>query len=119
MFSNRKQLKKDRINDYISRLKQSESKISWQSINNEIEVKNHNQVAGLQFADIFATAVRKYAFEKDRFGDVETEYLKILSPFLYKHKEQIENYGLKIRGNYDFHKKTKELLREFNFKVSP
>ena len=122
IFSNRKQIKIDRINKYINILKlDKKSQIDWSTIENKIDIKNHNQIAGLQFADIFATAFRRFAFEGDRYG-VETIYMKILKPFLYKRKnqdeEKIENYGIKIRGLKisKLQAETKELiLREFKF----
>ena len=76
-------------------------------------------MAGLQFADIFATSCRRYAFEGDKYG-VETSYLKTLYQFMYKHNNKLEGYGLKIRGEYNkFHKETIVMLKEWNFKVSP
>jgi len=119
IFSSRKQLKIERVERYITSLKKQDTQIEWSVICDQIGVYNHNQRAGLQFADIFATACRRYAFEGDKFG-VETSYLKTLYPFLYKHNNKLENYGLKIRGNFlKFHKETVQMLEDWNFKVSP
>jgi len=90
VFSNRKQLEGKRIDKYIHLLKQDkEAKIEWSVINDKIKIYNQNQRAGLQFADIFATSCRRYAFEGDKYG-VETSYLKTLYPFLYKHNNKLE-----------------------------
>ena len=83
---------------------------------------NHNQLAGLQFADVFATAFRHYAFEGLALG-VDTGYAKTLKPFLYKRNGLIENYGLKTRGVElkSLNRETGKMLTEdFGFKqVSP
>ncbi len=116
VFSNRKQMKIEKIRQYLMELKEEKNiSIEWDVIGN-IDVKNHEQLAGLQFADVFATAFRRYGYEGDRLG-VETSYIKILQPFLYKHGSKIPNYGIKIRG-LNYHELTEEtiqMLKLFGF----
>ncbi len=119
IFSNRKQLKIEKIKEYLERLKSDSScRIEWSSFG-DVSVANHDQLAGLQSADVFATAFRLYAFEGRNLG-VDTGYAKTLKPFLYKRGRVIEGYGLKIRGMSDFKnldRETEKMLKEdFKFK---
>ncbi len=50
---------------------------------------------GLQLADAAAGAFFN-ALEKDKFGNTEPRYLKMISPVLYRHEGDIHGYGLKI-----------------------
>ena len=71
-------------------------------------------MAGLQFADCFATAFRKYVFEPNSFGDVEISYAKILKPFIYNKKDNYKSYGFKILGTTaNCKKETKMLLKDY------
>jgi hypothetical protein len=124
IFSNRKQMKLDVVKRYIELLKNDQScKICWEVLDQaEIIVRNHNQLAGLQFADIFATGFRKYFLEKDEFNNVETSYIKTLKNSIYSYKNKYQNYGIKIRElNWsNLHKDTKEsLISDFSFIASP
>jgi len=118
IFSNRKQLKLEKIEEYLNRLKSDKScKIDWSAFG-DVGVRNHNQLAGLQFADVFATAYRHYAFEGLSLG-VDTGYAKSLKPFFYKRAKAIEGYGLKTRGiNISSLKsETRKMLEDFGFKI--
>ena len=50
---------------------------------------------GLQLADAVAGAIFN-ALERDRFGNIESRYLKVLSPILYRYNGMHLGYGLKI-----------------------
>jgi len=117
IFSNRKQLKLEKVQEYFDSLKNNSScKIEWSAFG-QVRVVNHDQLAGLQFADVFATSFRHYAFEGLKLG-VDTGYARALKPFLYKRNGLVENYGLKTRGiNSEFlHQETKEMLvKDFEF----
>ena len=105
VFSNRKQSKVKDFITYLNKLKaETKNEIHWDSFSiDEKYIKSmpHEKRAGLQIADIFATAFRKYMFECNSFEDVESSYAKILKPFIYNSKENYKSYGLKILGKYD------------------
>lgn len=50
---------------------------------------------GLQLADAAAGAVFN-ALERDRFGNTEPRYLKILVPILYRRNGEYMGYGFKV-----------------------
>ena len=50
---------------------------------------------GLQLADAAAGAFFN-ALERDRFGNTEPRYLRILSPLLYRREQNVHGYGFKI-----------------------
>jgi hypothetical protein len=121
IFSNRKQLKMEKVKEYLKHLKNDKScRIEWSAFDIEnVRVVNHDQLAGLQFADVFATAFRHYAFEGLALG-VDTGYAKTLKPFLYKRAGSIESYGLKTRGIdlKSLNRETEKMLKEdFGFKL--
>ncbi len=121
VFSNRKQSKVQDFLIYLNKLKQeADNNIDWKVFSiDEKHIKSisHEKMAGLQIADVFATAFRKYMFECNSFGDVESSYAEILKPFVYNVNKNYRSYGLKILGEYNqCNIETVECLRKhFNF----
>ncbi len=122
IFSNRRQ---SRIKDFLSYLtllkNKNDSKINWDVFaidKDHIHSTPHNQLAGLQFADCFATAFRRYAFEINSLENVETSYANILKPFIYNRANNYKSYGFKILGKLDScHPETKQLLKNYKFEI--
>ena len=55
-------------------------KIEWNVVNPlQVSAINHDQLAGLQIADIAASGTR-WCVDLNRFGNVETRYVEILKP---------------------------------------
>ena len=118
IFSNRRQSKVKDFICYLYHLKtKNHSKIDWDIFKideNHIKSIPHNKMAGLQFADCFATAFRKYVFETNSLGGVETSYAKILKPFVYNKNGNYKSYGYKILGETSkCQKDTKILLIDY------
>lgn len=69
--------------------------IYWDCINVEdIQALNHGSNAGLQLADVIASATAR-AVEKDIYGYCEDKYFKTILPLFIKDKNIIFDYGCK------------------------
>jgi hypothetical protein len=114
VFSNRQGMSYAEMKDYLQHLEKQKS--SGQDIRVEfgciptgqLTTDTPGRCMGLQLADAVAGAIFN-ALERDRFGNTEARYLKILSPILYGHDGRHLGYGLKIVpretfGNWPVHK---------------
>lgn len=70
--------------------------IHWPIIDiGAIEAKDHTRDAGLQLADCGASATAN-AFEHDRYGNVESQYLHTIRNNVYCRQNNFLSYGLKF-----------------------
>jgi len=72
------------------------SSVHWPIIDiPAIEAKDHSTDAGLQLADCGASATA-HAFEHDRYGNVESQYLHAIRELMYKRGANFLSYGMKF-----------------------
>jgi len=71
--------------------------VHWAAVDSKGgSIDQPNRLEYLQLADIAASATAQ-AFEPNRFGNVETRYLELLEPRLYRYKTSpVTSYGLKM-----------------------
>lgn len=82
--------------EYLNLLKDQETSIYWPVIDlSGIEAQDHSRLAGLQLADCGAKSMAD-AFEPDKFGNVERQYLEILRDQIYSRKGNFVSYGFKL-----------------------
>ncbi len=125
ILSNRKQMQLELVKKYIDSLKNDlECRMDHSIVQScKIKVANHNQLAGLQFADIFASSLRRFFFEKDKFDSVEIGYSKKLKKYFYHKNNKFDGYGMKILylndvSKKNMHQETLQALKEiFGFKI--
>lgn len=100
VFSNRNSMSYDDLRTYISKLKDDPTaRIDWSAIHPSLLVSaEHNKLAGLQLADAVATGMF-YAVNANAYGETEERYLRLVAPTLYRYKQKIEGYGVKLWCN--------------------
>jgi hypothetical protein len=82
IFSNRSKMSYQDIRDYLQLL------ISQHAV-------EHSRLAGLQVADAIASGVH-FAVKVNRYGETETGYLSHISATMYRHRNVLNGYGLKL-----------------------
>lgn len=102
VFSRRGGMSYPEFKLYMTKLKEAgKSKAHWPLIDIEaIEAKDHSRDAGLQLADCGASATAS-AFECDKFGNVESQYLHTLRERVYSRNTNYLSYGLKFYPGLD------------------
>jgi len=97
IFSNRSAMSYEDLRRYLRLLKTDPTvRIEWDVFDIEaIRAINHEQLAGLQLADAVATGVF-YAVNPSAYGETEARYLDLLSKTLYRYKQKVSGYGLKL-----------------------
>jgi hypothetical protein len=100
IYSNRSAMSYEDLCRYLRRLEvesvQRNVEIDWGVVRPEnVRAVNHDQLAGLQLADIVASSVWQ-AVSPNRFGDIEDRYLRLLGPTIYRNKGRMDGYGLKF-----------------------
>jgi hypothetical protein len=102
VFSRRGGMSYEDFQTYLRYLKAEVStSVHWPVIDiDSIEAMDHSRDAGLQLADIAASAVTA-AFEPDRFGNREMPYLQALSGRIYRRGGRERGYGLKVFPDED------------------
>ena len=103
IFSRRGGMSYPDFRDYLYNLKDTttDRDIDWSTIDIDgIEAQDHRGYAGLQLADCGASAITT-AFEKDKYGNVETQYLQELRDVIYNHKGEYVDYGLTFVPDFD------------------
>ena len=101
IFSNRQGMSYNEMRDYLRLLE--EQKHAGRDIRIEFDrilidklvTQTPGRSMGLQLADAAAGASFN-AIERDKFGNTEPRYLKIVLPILYRHKNNYLGYGFKI-----------------------
>lgn len=87
---------------YLERLKSSADNqvhIHWPVIDVDgIDAQDHSRRAGLQLADIIASAFAA-GFEPDKFGNCEKRYSELLRPVVYNRDGNFLSYGVKVVPN--------------------
>lgn len=102
IFSRRGGMSYPDFQTYMRRLQVSHegSSIHWPIIDIEaIEAKDHSRDAGLQLADCGASATAN-AFEHDKYGNVESQYLHLLRRKVYERSSNFLSYGLKFHPSH-------------------
>ncbi len=102
IFSRRGKMSYEDFRNYLDRLKNgNETTIHWPVIDiNAIEAQDHSRKAGLQLADVGASAFSA-ALEKNKFGNCESRYAELLKPLVYHRSGNYLSYGLKILPDWD------------------
>jgi hypothetical protein len=96
IFSNRSNMSYDDLREYLHRLKERETQIHWPVIDpDRIQSIEHSKRAGLQVADAVASGVH-FAVKVNRYGETESGYLNHLSRTLYRYKDRMHGYGVKL-----------------------
>jgi len=101
MFSNRQGMSYDEMRDYLRLLKKQKKmgqdiRIEFDKVPvDKLKTQTPGRSMGLQLADATAGAFFN-AIERDKFNNTEPRYLKTILPILYRHKNRLQGYGLKI-----------------------
>ncbi|MCY1296805.1 hypothetical protein D9M70_462160 [compost metagenome] len=91
----------DDLRNYIGQLRRQpgtqDVRIDWNTIDeNLVRAVNHDQLAGLQLADVVASSIYQAA-NPNLYGDYEEKYLLNLRRTFYRHKKKsLNGYGLKF-----------------------
>ncbi len=102
IFSNRSNMSYEEIRDYLRRLLKEveggseEVQIDWKVIDpDRIRSVEHSRLAGLQVADAVASGIHS-AVKVNQYGETESAYIAHLKKTIYRHKEVVLGYGLKL-----------------------
>lgn len=101
VFSNRQGMSYDEMRDYLRRLDRQQRqgqdvRIDFEHVPTEkLSTNTPGRCMGLQLADAAAGAAFN-ALERDRFGNTEPRYLRILGQILYRFNSEYIGYGLKV-----------------------
>lgn len=99
IYSNRSAMSYDDLRDYLAQLHQNggqDVRIDWNVVDQRmVRAVNHDQLAGLQLADVVASSIYQ-AVNPNLYGEVEERYLQLLQGTVYKHRGAHEGYGLKF-----------------------
>lgn len=101
VFSNRQGMSYDEMKDYLRCLERQKTtgqdvRVDFDHVPIErLSTNTPGRCMGLQLADAAAGAVFN-ALERDRFGNTEPRYLRILMPILYRYDRECMGYGLKM-----------------------
>ena len=97
VFSRRGGMSYTDFQKYLERLKvDPDVNIHWPVVDiTAIQAMDHSRRAGLQLADIIASATAA-ALELDVYGNCESRYAEILKPIVYSRRGNYLSYGLKI-----------------------
>jgi len=103
LFSRRGGMSYRDFRAYLIRLKDGEhgGSVHWPIIDiDSVDAKDHSTDAGLQLADCGATATAN-AFEHDRYGNVESQYLHTIQNIIYHRGNNYLSYGMKFHPTHD------------------
>lgn len=97
IYSNRSAMSYTDLRAYLSRLQNlANTQIDWSVIDpNLVQAVNHDQMAGLQLADVVASGIYQ-SVNANRYGDVEERYLELMRRTVYKRNERHDGYGVKF-----------------------
>jgi hypothetical protein len=102
IFSNRSNMSYAEIRDYLRLLRQRAAdnpegvQLDPTAIDPErISTVEHSKLAGLQVADAVASSAY-LAVKRNRYGEAEPSYLRLLAKTIYRHKTVALGYGLKV-----------------------
>lgn len=99
IFSNRSAMSYAALSRYLSHVQEKiPNKVDWSFVRPDaLRAVNHDQLAGLQWADALASGVFS-AVNPNPYGDVEPRYLQLLCSKFYRHQGRVLGYGLKCLG---------------------
>jgi hypothetical protein len=102
IFSRRGRMSYGEFRAYLVHLKNNvETNIHWDAIDIDgIDAQDHSTRAGLQLADVFASAM-SCGVDPDHFGNCECRYADILKPVIYQRNRNYLSYGAKIVPHVD------------------
>lgn len=102
IFSCRGSMSYDDFRAYLNHLKQNmQTSIYWNAIDIDgIEARDHSTRAGLQLADVIASAMA-CGVDPDHLGNCEYRYAEILKPVTYRNKKNYLSYGCKLIPGID------------------
>ena len=100
IFSNRSAMSYDDLRSYLGHLRatstEKDIRIDWDVVSPDaVRAVNHDQLAGLQFADAVASGTWR-AVSLNPYGNAEPRYLELLSRVIYRNKKTASGYGLKF-----------------------
>lgn len=100
IYSNRSAMSYDDLRGYIGQLHHQpgnqDVRIDWNTLDEtRVRAVNHDQMAGLQLADIVASSVYQ-AVNPNLYGDVEPRYLELLRRTVYHRQNRHDGYGVKF-----------------------
>jgi hypothetical protein len=99
VLSNRGGLKQSEVNEYFHRVwyddTAKEIVIEQSAILEDILVQSSGKAMGLQLADAVASSYF-YSVEPNRYGMVETAYLRLIIPRAYCHNHRLVGHGIKL-----------------------
>lgn len=102
IFSNRSNMSYENIREYIKHLltrtgdQPQDVQIESSVIKpDQIRAVEHSKLAGLQAADAVASSLH-FAVKRNRYGEAEPSYVKLLDNTFYRHKGIVEGYGIKL-----------------------
>lgn len=105
IFSNRAGMSYPELRDYFSTLMRHHAnasldvRIDWSVIDCDlIRSEQHKKLMGLQVADVVASSTFA-ALHHNRLGLTETGYLRRIRGIVYRHRNQVSGYGLKVWPN--------------------
>lgn len=102
IFSRRGGMSYPDFRQYLEKLRDSENtQIHWPVIDIAgIEAEDHSRRAGLQLADIVASAFSS-GIEPNRHGNCEARYAEILKPIVFQRNKNYFSYGMKLVPQFD------------------
>lgn len=99
IYSNRSAMSYQDLRQYLSYLRNQgtdQVRIDWGVLDeHKVRAVNHDQLAGLQLADVVASSVYQ-AVNPNLYGDVEERYFHLIAPTVYHNKQNRFGYGLKF-----------------------
>ncbi|NBD38674.1 MAG: DUF3800 domain-containing protein [Verrucomicrobia bacterium] len=102
IFSNRSNMSYEQIQSYLRHLIDQSGplpqdvQIEPTAIRPEqIKAVEHSKLAGLQAADAVASSMH-FAVKRNRYGESEPAYSRLLTKTFYRHKGSLQGYGIKL-----------------------
>lgn len=102
IFSNRSNMSYEEIQDYLTHLMEQsgplpqEVQIDASVIRpKQIRAVEHSKLAGLQAADAVASSIH-FAVKRNRYGESEPSYSRLLTKTFYRHRGSLDGYGIKL-----------------------
>lgn len=100
VYSNRSAMSYDDLRKYIAQLHHNPGSqkvtIDWSILDEDlVRAVNHDQLAGLQLADVVASGIYQ-SVNPNLYGDVEEKYLELLKGTIFHGKNGCDGYGLKF-----------------------
>jgi hypothetical protein len=102
IFSNRSNMSYEEIQNYLKHLIERSGSLPQEvqidaSVIQPTQIKavEHSKLAGLQAADAVASSMH-FAVKRNRYGESEPVYSRLLTKTFYRHKNTLQGYGIKL-----------------------